>query len=81
MDCEPTLLGTGNVRVAVADGEETDRQERGVSKEKGSKERGSEGELWVRPIVSADHPALKSQAKRIPGISLGIYEDLKRNKV
>lgn len=81
MDCEPTLLGAGNVRVAVIDGEETDRQERGVSKGKGCKERASEEELWVRPIVSADHPALKSQAKRMPGITLNIYEDLKRNEV
>lgn len=74
VDCEPTLLGAGSVRVAVANGG-TDTQET----ETRSKEEGRKEELWTRPIVSADHPALKSQAKRMPGIIFGVNEDLKRN--
>lgn len=88
MDCEPTLLGAGNVRVrdgAAAAGQEVGEREKGegvvdMGVRREEEEEEEEQEWWIRPIVSADHPALKSQAKRM-GMTLGIHEDLERNEV
>lgn len=77
MDCEPTLLGAGNVRV-TAGAHEMDAV-RG-EEEKGAGEGDGEQEMWIRPIVSADHPALKSQARRM-GMAAGMHEDLERNEI
>lgn len=61
VDTAPTLLGEANVKVQ-AEGD--------VDGEKDGK--GEVGE-WLRPLVSADHPALRSQAKRM-GLTLGLKE-------
>lgn len=59
IDTEPTLLGGADVRVA------------GGASEKDSPAR----EEWMKPLVSADHPALRSQAKRM-GSMLGLKEEV-----
>lgn len=74
MDCPPTLLGAGSVRIAASGDEKIVQGE-----ESGGVEEAGERDLWIRPVVSADHPALKSQAKRM-GMTLGIHEDVKRNE-
>lgn len=48
-DCAPTLLGAASVRL--------DDGDVGTGK--------AEEAAWIRPLVSADHPALKTQAKRM----------------
>lgn len=74
MDSPPTLLGNGNVKVGAGPGGE----EEVVGEEKGLLQGGEEA--WIRPVVSADHPALRSQAKRM-GMTLGMEEDLERNEI
>jgi len=54
VDCPPTLLGAANVKINGDDAE---------------KESKAEGETWVRPLVSANHSALRSQQGRM-GTSL-----------
>ncbi|KKY31869.1 hypothetical protein UCDDA912_g08158 [Diaporthe ampelina] len=49
VDCPPTLLGAANVRV---DGDGGEKAEHGE-------------EMWVRPLVSANHSALRSQSQRM----------------
>lgn len=51
-DCAPTLLGAANVRL-----DDGDNSHVGTEKAKEA--------TWIRPLVSADHPALKTQAKRM----------------
>lgn len=58
VDTAPTLLGEANVKLGVDKSQE--------------EEQGREAQ-WVRPLVSADHPALRSQAKRM-GLTLGLKE-------
>lgn len=62
-DCAPTLLGAGNVGV-----------DSGVGGEKAEEEKVA----WIRPLVSADHPALKTQSKRM-GLTLGLKEAAEQN--
>lgn len=40
----------------------------------GGAQDGKAEESWIRPLVSADHPALKTQSKRMPGLTLGLKE-------
>lgn len=49
VDCPPTLLGAANVRVGDAGGEKASQG----------------GETWARPLVSANHSALRSQSQRM----------------
>ncbi|CAN8104292.1 unnamed protein product [Discula destructiva] len=61
-DCAPTLLGAGSVKIGGGEGEE--------QRDKGE-------ESWISPLVSSDHPALKTQAKRMglmPGLKDGVSE-------
>lgn len=51
VDCPPTLLGGANVKIVGDAGGEKESQ-------------GGE-ETWVRPLVSANHSALRSQSKRM----------------
>lgn len=60
VDTAPTLLGGANVQV----------QGQGEGEAEGEGERET---AWLRPLVSADHPALRSQAKRM-GLTLGLKE-------
>lgn len=59
VDCEPTLLGGGNVQVGGGEGGEKKESE----------------EVWVRPLVSARHPALRTQAKRLSAL-LGLKDEV-----
>lgn len=53
VDCPPTLLGAANVKVIGGDAG-------------GEEEKVAKGEeAWVRPLVSANHSALRSQSKRM----------------
>lgn len=49
VDCPPTLLGAANVRINADDSEKATKAE----------------ETWVRPLVSANHSALRSQQGRM----------------
>lgn len=65
-DCEPTLLGAGSVRVGGAAGDADGAPPADQDSEKGFGGGEGEGEkMWIRPLVSADHPALRTQAKRM----------------
>lgn len=59
VDCPPTLLGAANVKV------ESDNEKKAPNGE----------ETWTRPLVSADHPALRSQSKRM-GMTLSLEGDV-----
>lgn len=63
-DCAPTLLGAASVRLDDDDG--------GGDGVVGGTDKEGE-EVWVRPLVSADHPALKTQVKRM-GLTVGLND-------
>lgn len=50
VDCPPTLLGASNVKINGEDNEKATKVE---------------GETWARPLVSANHSALRSQSGRM----------------
>lgn len=50
VDCPPTLLGAANVRINAGDSEKAAK---------------TEEETWIRPLVSANHSALRSQQGRM----------------
>lgn len=70
VDCQPTLLGGGSVTISGCAKDGMAEKEASVEGRK---------DMWIRPLVSANHPALKSQSKRM-GTTLGMEEDLERNK-
>lgn len=55
VDCAPSLLGAGSVWAAGGGKDGKVEEEEGEEEEKN----------WLRTLVSADHPALKTQAKRM----------------
>lgn len=70
VDCEPILAGGGSLSISGRGKDGTTEKEPGAGEEK---------EMWIRPLVSANHPALKSQANRMRKV-LNMEEDLERNK-
>lgn len=60
VDCPPTLLGAANVKVDDAGGEKASQG----------------GERWARPLVSANHSALRSQSGRMGGTALPYEGDV-----
>ncbi|KAF3765788.1 hypothetical protein M406DRAFT_329653 [Cryphonectria parasitica EP155] len=66
-DCQPTLLGESSVRFDRREDEEPAKEGMGT-------ETDPEAEVWIKPLVSADHPALKTQAKRM-GMTLGLKRE------
>lgn len=60
VDCPPTLLGAANIKVDDAGGEKVSQG----------------GETWARPLVSANHSALRSQSQRMGGTALPYEGDV-----
>ncbi|PSR82894.1 hypothetical protein BD289DRAFT_295091 [Coniella lustricola] len=72
IDCEPTLLGGGSVR--IGQGEKEGGEEHQAEEQVGNEDK-DDKEVWIRPLVNAKHPALRTQAKRMSSL-LGLREEV-----